>query len=134
MTKREWRERQRQDEALARLGIGERDAGRLRKIEATLHRLCEEDCNRGLSPREERMIETRVETARLIVAQAWADTANAVNHDELASACETGRGPAVYFQSDPRGCALYVVPPSVLERFPGHEIDSIYSSGIAVYS
>ena len=39
-----------------------------------------------------------------------------------------------YVQGDPRGCALYILPPAIVARLPdGGDIGSIYSSGIAVY-
>jgi len=43
---------------------------------------------------------------------------------------------ASYVQGDPRGCALYIIPPNVLARLPegaDGDVGSIYSNGIAVY-
>ena len=39
-----------------------------------------------------------------------------------------------YIQSDPRGCALFILTPETLARWPAdQDLSTIYSSGIAVY-
>ena len=43
-------------------------------------------------------------------------------------------GYRAYIQSDPRGCALFILTPETLARWPAdQDLSTIYSSGIAVY-
>jgi hypothetical protein len=81
----------------------------LRKISRSLHYLAEAACNYGLTPRQEKR-QDRLE------AQA------------KQYAKEIG-GVKVYFQGDPRGCALYLVPAGLDDEV----IDSTYSSYFAIY-
>jgi hypothetical protein len=82
--------------------------GELRKISRSLHHLAEAACNYGLTPRQEKRQE-RLESN--------------------ASALAVTLGLKAYFQGDPRGCALYLVP----EGLDDEVIDSTYSSYFAIY-
>jgi len=80
----------------------------LRKISRRLHRLHEVACNYGLSSRQERR-EERLEKQAEEIARKL--------------------GFQAYIQSDPRGCALYLVPLNWTEE----EKSCRYSSGMAIY-
>lgn len=89
------------------VGLDQR-LGELRKISRSLHRLSECSCNYGLTDRQEKRKE-RLEK----------------------KAVELGKelGFKVYFQGDPRGCALYLVPPELADK----EAESTYPSYFAIY-
>ena len=75
-------------------------------ISKALHRLGELDCNVGLTSRQEKRIDNLL-----------------VKANNFAHAC----GFKVYHQSDPRGCALYLVP----DDNQSHSND--YTDGVAIY-
>ncbi len=79
----------------------------LRKISNSLHSLNECACNYGLTERQEKR-EKRLEEKAQIIAK------------ELDL--------AVYFQGDPRGCALYLVPKDWTKEYTG----SHYPEGLAI--
>jgi hypothetical protein len=82
--------------------------GELRKISRSLHRLGENACNYGLTPRQEKRQE-RLEK----------------NAESLAVTL----GLKAYHQRDPRGCALYLVPGELTDE----QADRVYSSYFAIY-
>lgn len=141
MTKREWEQRQHQERALATLGITPEDAARLRRISSSLRNSFEFSCcydeSQAAQEKRSRREENLEAKARQIVAEAWAEAnpqPECRQTEILRAASMLPKAPAVYVQTDPRGCALYVVPAETIARFPGQPLDSIYSQGIAVYS
>jgi hypothetical protein len=82
--------------------------GELRKINKRLHHLGEVSCNVGLSPQQEKA-EDKLEKRA----------------EEIAF----GLGVKFYYQRDPRGCAVYLVPLEWDDEYAS----SNYSSGLAVY-
>jgi hypothetical protein len=52
-------------------------------------------------------------------------------HKRLAKILARYPGFQAYVQTDPRGCALYIMRPDDLA--PGAELSSAYTNGIAVY-
>ena len=87
----------------------DRRLGELRRISKSLHGLSENACNYGLTPRQEKREKNLEKQAEKLA-------------DEL--------GFQVYFQGDPRGCALYLLPKGMSRE----EIESNYpSKGFAVY-
>lgn len=86
------------------------DIEALIRASRALHRLNETRCNRNLTEQEERRygrLESKVKEIAL---------ANKV---------------LVYFQGDPRGCALWVLTVSDIK--PGETIHAVYDRGVAVY-
>jgi len=86
----------------------DRRLGELRKISWSLRHLNENSCNYGLTPRQEKREE---------------------NLEKKAKELGEGLGFKVYFQGDPRGCAVYLVPAEWTDEYT----DSHYSSGFAIY-
>jgi hypothetical protein len=82
--------------------------GELRKISKRLHHLCEVNCNTGLTPRQE--------TAEK-------------NLEKRATLLALDLGAKFYYQRDPRGCAVYLVPEEWMDDYT----DSHYSDGLAIY-
>lgn len=141
MTRKEAERQTRQADTLCGLGFTREEAEALRRISMTLWRWYEHECNGtiqrdetdgrpyyhsthassyadrryGPIPDRERGAERRL--------QAIIDARNARAHAESAV--------ATYLQSDPRGCALYILRPGdILE---GGDPSAYYSRGIAVY-
>jgi hypothetical protein len=96
---------------LAKIGLDVGDVLDLMKIERTLHRLDEADCNVGLSPAQERRVERLEAQAQKIVDEAKADA-------------------IAYHQSDPRGGALWIVPRKMV--WPGDKVAAVYPRGVCV--
>jgi len=86
----------------------DRRLGELRKISRSLHRLSENDCNYGLTDRQEKR-EQKLE--------------------KRAAELAVELGFQAYFQGDPRGCALYLVPANLSRE----EMESTYPSYFAIY-
>ena len=82
--------------------------GELRKIGKRLHHLGEVNCNVGLSPQQEKSEEKL---------------------EKRAGEIAFGLGVKFYYQRDPRGCAVYLVPFEWDDEYAA----SNYSSGLAVY-
>jgi hypothetical protein len=80
----------------------------LRKISRSLHHLAENACNYGLTKRQE----SRENTLKV----------KAIAH-------AIALGFQAYFQGDPRGCALYLVP----EGWSKEQANQEYPSGMAIY-
>ena len=136
---------------LSALGFTAGESEALIRIERTLHRWSEEECNgtiqrdgeRGDGP-PRRWYETR--TGEHVKGSIIADReAGALRRlaKIVAARNDWGRRtlgrrgraklPIVeaYIQGDPRGCALYIVP---LDKLAGRTIDSCYSCGVGVCS
>lgn len=80
---------------------------KLCKIEKSLHRLSEADCNYGLTPRQEKR-ETRLAAEAEQIAQDYFGGAH------------------VYHQGDPRGCVLYLYLAADLELLPKMAAASVH--------
>lgn len=100
---------------LGKFGFGYGAIADLVSISRQLHRLDERACNGYRDERDEKRDEKRVERlealARGIVADAWR------LHKSIPAGTE------FYHQTDPRGCAVYIVPPGCKD----------YSRGIGVH-
>lgn len=117
---------------LISVGIAPQDAAALRRISMTLHSWYELECgtDRGCIERDE-------ETDRPL----WRNTAGIVRTyiadrergAEKRLKTIMGRYPNLrsYLQTDPRGCALYILRPGDVPD--GEDPHSYYSRGIAVY-
>jgi hypothetical protein len=114
-------------------GFDPTEADQLRRIELTLHRWGEHECNGAIERDEKTGKPYWISTAYLNgqgVFHRWrtADReAGALRRLEAIMA----RHPeyAAYHQTDPRGCALYIVP---LQSLEGVSIENHYTRGLAV--
>lgn len=117
---------------MSNYGVSEVDADALRRIEMTLHRWAEHECN-GDIERDETTNKTYnvygQDGPGKIRRFPCADReAGALKR--LAALMQKYPQLVAYHQGDPRGCALYLVPK---DKLAGKEIDSYYSSyGVAV--
>lgn len=113
---------------LDRLGIRGADAAALVRASATLHTWGEHECN-GAIQRDEttgRCAWYNTNTGKRIAFTSDRET-GAVKR---AKAIAARYGLTAYYQTDPRGCALYLVR---LGDVPaGADIDAYYSRGVAV--
>lgn len=102
----------------------------LLKIERTLHRWSEDECNghrtRDTDGQTYKHYGTGTSGPFLTVKCRDLETAALKRLKQLSE----GRGFQFYYQSDPRGCALYLVPNDVVPE--GESIDRYYTSGIAI--
>jgi len=133
-------------EAMARMGFTYAEAETLRLAEKTLHRWAERECN-GEIEREEKTGKVYafsnssgkryefgprprdLETGAL---KRIAATVEARNLRELGPATKADKPELLlaYHQTDPRGCALYLVKKSDIPE--GADIGSYYTRGFAV--
>ncbi len=118
-------------------GFSYEDACALRRISMTLHRWHELECNGD--------IERGEATGRPYAS--WSDHRGHRRQSDtpipdreagakrrLAAIMARYPGHSAYIQTDPRGCALYILTPEMLARYPAdQDLSTIYSSGIAVY-
>lgn len=138
-------------ECLSRLtqcGIALDDATALRRISMTLHRWHELECGEGNDyaswsiERGKRTPNGFIydENGAPYMITHWRDgiTNNCRLADRergaqkrLAKIMARYPGFTAYVQGDPRGAALYILPPGTVQD--GETIDSIYSRGVAVY-
>ena len=127
MTKAEARRRYDQETLLVSMGFSAAQAEVLRKISQTLTRWCEAECNGEIernSGRAERVYYTRT-GERL----AYATPDRESGALRRLRAILAGTDWTYFYQTDPRGCALYLIPVTETEN-----IESRYSSvGISVY-
>jgi hypothetical protein len=132
------------------LGFTSDEAWQLRRISRTLSRWGELECgtDAGHIERDEATGRPRFYNARARYVQANDPRAWSIIPDREAGALKrlhllvaarnfrvdptgSGEGRLQYFhQSDPRGCALYLVRASDIR--PGEQLDSVYSRGLAV--
>lgn len=121
------------------LGFTSEEAWQLRRIEMTLHRWSELECgtDAGHIERDETTGLPRFYNARARYAQAndpraWSIIPDRENGALRRLAAITVRHPEIfgYHQTDPRGCALYLLRASDIRT--GESIDSVYSRGLAV--
>ena len=118
---------------LQNAGFSYNEAEALRRIEMTLSRLAEHECN-GNIQRDEETGKPRwyYETHNGdIIKGSLAPDRERGALKRLAQIMTNHQDYIAYNQGDPRGCALYIVPKTELAR-TGLPVDAIYSSGIAV--
>jgi hypothetical protein len=80
------------------------------RISRSLHRIAEQDCNVGLSDREQKRETRLMKRANAVAAEL---------------------GATAYFQGDPRGAALYLIFPGDVPE--GRSPREFYTNGIAIY-
>jgi len=121
--------------SLNELGFNDTEVAALIRIEKSLHRWCEMECG-GVNG----CIERDDKTNEPIFVSRWGYTYKIRDMEASALKClkkiladverRTNRGMGYYYQTDPRGCTLYI-----LRRNDGPEganIRSCYTNGIAV--
>lgn len=145
-TKREILRREFQKNTLLQVGFTEEEANALRRISMTLHRWSEHCCNGNIQregprgdgkprwyygqssdPKHSYPISDRERGALRRLAKII-DARNA-RYPSKALGCNFEVTP--YVQTDPRGCALYILRPGDVPE--GKSVDAYYSRGIAVY-
>lgn len=109
------------------LGFSDDEIEHLRRIQMTLHRWSERECN-GDIQRDENT--NRPFTEWFPGKRQWKPDKEAGALRRLAKIMEGKIGVQAYVQGDPRGCALYIVRNSDVPV--GADIESYYSRGIAV--
>ena len=126
-------------ERLKRAGISEEDALSLRRISMTLHRWHELECGDG-NDRASWIIErdeltgkpymvTHPHTGKSRRSPVADRETGAINR--LKSIMARYPRLSAYIQTDPRGAALYILPPGAVPE--GNDVEAYYSNGIAVY-
>lgn len=121
-------------ERLRSLGVSLDDALALRRIEMTLHRWSERECN-GEVERDDETNKTYAISASYINGtgkyQRWPTSDRKTGALKRLEAI-IAHYPALvaYHQGDPRGCALWIVCKSDIHT--GEKLDAVYTRGIAV--
>ena len=113
---------------LDRLGISEGDATTLIRASLTLHRWAERECN-GEIQRDEETGKPYVHSTfdgRRLYATADRETSAIARAQTIATKYRLG----LYHQTDPRGCALYLLRAGDVPE--GADVDSYYSRGIPI--
>lgn len=117
---------------LMRVGITRSDAEKLRRIAMTLHRWHELECGveDGGIERDELTGKVTFYNPHRNVRFPYPDRETpALKH--LADIMDNYPDLGYYVQGDPRGAALYILPPGTVPE--GEDVDAYYSRGIAVY-
>lgn len=115
---------------LARAGISTDDARALCRAERVLHTWAEHECN-GAIQRDETT--GRPYWHSTYDGRRWHATSDREAGALRRVAAIVGRyGLAYYHQTDPRGCALYVLRPGDVPA--GADVSGYYSRGLAVVS
>ncbi len=129
MTRKEAERQARMFNALASLGIHREEAGALRRISMTLHRWHEAVCN-GNIERDETSGKTYWQSSGSSYRYPVPDRETGALK-RLATLMARHSTLAAYVQTDPRGCALYILRPGDVPE--GQPAECHYSRGIAVY-
>ena len=120
-------------ERLGKLGLGYDDAQALRRISMTLRRWGELECN-GDIQRDEVTGITYAQYGRgtkgPFITERIADRENGALK-RLQAIMSKHPDLLAYHQTDPRGCAVYVLRKDDVPV--GSSIDSVYNRGVAVY-
>lgn len=117
---------------LCQLGIDYDDAVALRRISMTLHRWHELECGDGNG-----CIERDEATGKAFWLSSHTMKRWPIPDRETGARKRLARIMAkyptlkAYVQGDPRGASLYILRPD--DMIPGHDVDSYYSRGVAVY-
>lgn len=124
--------------ALERAGFDADETDRLLKIEHTLHRWSEEECNGTIERDPDDVSPKHPDGQPYRSFAAWGGKHNAYKVADreagalrrLAQLMEGHPEYVAYHQGDPRGCALYLVKRSEVPE--GGRLDSYYARGLAV--
>lgn len=134
---------------LMRAGISEADAIALRRASMTLHRWHERECGSSDDYKSVCLVRGRRQLDGLEYADDGAPFEEIHMHNRsrplyvsvpdlersaqkrIASILARYPGLQAYVQTDPRGCALYVLRPGDIPA--GADVSSCYSRGLAVY-
>lgn len=117
-------------------GFSAAEAETLRRIEMTLSKWAEHECNGNIQRDGEdadgkpRWYSINERTGDIYRGPIIADRERGALK-RLGKLMEAHPEYVAYHQGDPRGCALYVVPKSEMTR-TGLPVDAIYNNGIAV--
>lgn len=118
--------------ALQRLGFAEHEARALRRISLTLHRWYEHECNGAIQREgddgEGRPYWYNADTGRKLFPVADRERGA---HKRLNKIMEAHKPLTYFLQTDPRGCALYILRPGDVPE--GGDPSAYYSRGIPVY-
>lgn len=129
MNKRQARDWYNTETRLMRLGFNADEVEQLRRIQMTLHRWHERECNGEVEVDGEtgNAYAVRYQSGHRAyrIANKYAGAIKRLN-----KIMEGKQGVQAYVQGDPRGCALYIVRDSDVPE--GKHIESYYSHGIAV--
>lgn len=146
MTRREAERRNKQEAALCALGFTVAEAEQLRRISMTLHRWHEGECGtdraclvRGCWDQATQNFEyaddglAYWEYAGLSGRRRYQVTQDReTGAKRRLAAIMAGHPPLqAYIQTDPRGCALYIIRPGDVPE--GADVSSCYNNGLAVY-
>lgn len=117
---------------LERAGIARADAEALRRISMQLHRWHELECGveGGGVERDEATGKVTWYSSRTGRRSPYPDRESGALK-RLAAIMSRYPTLGYYVQGDPRGAALYILPPGTIPE--GAAVDSYYSRGIAVY-
>jgi hypothetical protein len=124
---------------LSALGLGYYEANQLRRISMTLKRWFELECgcsnNHCSWAIERNEVTEKPYFVRHFYDMPKADRQPIPDREKgarkrLAKLMEQFPDLTYYIQTDPRGCALYVLKKSDVN---GHDIEQVYSRGVAVY-
>lgn len=117
-------------------GFSYSEAQTLRRIEMTLSRWNEHECNGAIQRDGEdgdgkpRWYYENSRTGEVTRGPLIADRERGAIR-RLNALMQSHGGHVAYLQGDPRGCALYIVPKSEMQR-TGLEVGAVYTNGIAV--
>lgn len=120
---------------LSAMGFSYDEAQTLRRIEITLHRWSEHECN-GTIQRDGEDGDGKPYFVRQGIGMAAREIRYPVADREkgalnrLSKLMASHPSFVSYNQTDPRGCALYIVAKSDLK--PGEDIGSVYTRGVAI--
>jgi len=112
---------------MERLGFTLDEADKLRRIESTLHRWAERECNGEIERDEETGIAYSASEGKRLCQRTDLETWAL---KRLAAILESHPDLISYHQTDPRGCALYIIRRADL--LPDVDLDAQYSRGFAV--
>lgn len=123
---------------LQALGFTYEEAVALRRIEMTLHRWAEAECNGEIERNEATGKPERVSRAYINgmsdKRHAWRIADREAGALKRLRAITAGKGVWFYHQTDPRGCALYVGSMAEMGADAMHKLDQYYTRGLAVCS
>ena len=116
---------------LSKWGISIHQGQQLLRIQRTLHRWAERECgnDRGCICRDEETGKPYWESSISGFRTPVRDGESAALR-RLAGIMKAHRTLVAYHQSDPRGCALYILRKADVR--PGEALDQIYTRGVAV--
>lgn len=131
-SKRDWIDTEEMLRRLERVGITRADAEALRRIAMTLHRWHELECGVDAGGIERDEETGKVSWYNPHSGRRWPYPDRETGAlKRLAAIMQRYPSLGYYVQGDPRGAALYVLPPGTVPE--NENVDAYYSRGIAVY-